>query len=145
MLCAHAHPITPAPGLAIALTAVLLLAKPTANGSGSAGSAFAYAEPGIAPDGREIAFSSGGDIWSAPAAGGDAHLLVAGPGTDRRPMFSPDGRELAFVSTRTGGGDIYVLTFATGPGDPGARGLAARRMVARRALALARPPTTSPR
>src|SRR5262249_40499988 len=26
----------------------------------------------------------------------------------------PDGRSLAFVSTRTGGGDIYVLTLATG-------------------------------
>ncbi|HEX5069274.1 MAG TPA: S41 family peptidase [Vicinamibacterales bacterium] len=76
--------------------------------------AFAFAEPGISPDGREIAFSSGGDIWSVAAAGGDARLLVAGPGTDRRPIFSPDGRELAFVSTRTGGGDIYVLTLATG-------------------------------
>ena len=34
--------------------------------------------------------------------------------TERRPLFSPDGRQLAFVSTRTGGGDIYVLTLATG-------------------------------
>jgi Tol biopolymer transport system component/C-terminal processing protease CtpA/Prc len=76
--------------------------------------AFSYAEPGISPDGREIAFSSGGDIWSVAASGGDAHLLVAGAATDRRPMFSPDGRDLAFVSTRTGGGDIYVLTIATG-------------------------------
>jgi Tol biopolymer transport system component len=41
-------------------------------------------------------------------------LLVADAATDRRPLFSPDGRELAFVSTRTGGGDIYVLTLATG-------------------------------
>ena len=76
--------------------------------------AFSYAEPGISPDGREIAFSSGGDIWSVAATGGEAHLLVAGSGTDRRPMFSPDGRDIAFVSTRTGGGDIYVLTLASG-------------------------------
>ena len=74
----------------------------------------AFAEPGISPDGREIAFSSGGDIWTVPSAGGDAHLLIADAATDRRPLFSPDGRELAFVSTRTGGGDIYVLTLATG-------------------------------
>lgn len=76
--------------------------------------AFAYAEPGISPDGREIAFSSGGDIWSVPASGGEARLLVADAATDRRPLFSPDGRELAFISTRTGGGDIYVLTLVSG-------------------------------
>ena len=51
---------------------------------------------------------------AVPAAGGDARLLVADAATDRRPLFSPDGRQLAFISTRTGGGDIYVLTLATG-------------------------------
>ena len=76
--------------------------------------AFSYAEPGISPDGREIAFTSGGAIWSVASSGGDARLLVADGATDRRPLFSPDGSQLAFVSTRTGGGDIYVLTLATG-------------------------------
>src|SRR4051812_41324337 len=71
--------------------------------------AFSFAEPGLSPDGREIAFTSGGDIWSVPATGGDARLLVANGATDRRPLFSPDGSRLAFISTRTGGGDIYVL------------------------------------
>ncbi len=71
-------------------------------------------EPTISPDGREIVFVSGGDLWSVAAAGGEAHLLVSHPATESRPMFSPDGTRLAFVSTRTGGGDIYVLTFATG-------------------------------
>ena len=36
------------------------------------------------------------------------------PRNESRPLFSPDGTQLAFVSTRTGGGDIYVLTLATG-------------------------------
>src|SRR5579871_4013714 len=76
--------------------------------------AFSFAEPGISPDGREIAFTSGGNIWSVPSTGGEARLLVADGGFDRRPLFSPDGRQLAFVSTRTGGGDIYILTLATG-------------------------------
>jgi Tol biopolymer transport system component len=75
---------------------------------------FSFAEPGISPDGREIAFASGGDIWSVPAAGGEARLLVAHDATERRPVFSPDGHSLAFISTRTGGGDIYVLTLTTG-------------------------------
>ena len=29
-------------------------------------------------------------------------------------MYSPDKKQLAFVSTRTGGGDVYVLTLASG-------------------------------
>src|SRR5262245_45902692 len=73
-----------------------------------------FAEPGISPDHAEIAFASGGDIWTVPSAGGVARLLVSNPANESRPLYSPDGRRLAFISTRTGGGDVYVLTFATG-------------------------------
>jgi len=71
-------------------------------------------DPGISPDASEIAFVSGGDIWTAPASGGVAHILISHPATESRPVYSPDGKQLAFVSTRTGGGDIYLFTFATG-------------------------------
>ena len=71
-------------------------------------------DPAISPDGHEIAFVSGGDIWTVAAAGGEAHLLVTHPATESRPLYSPDGTKLAFVSTRTGAGNIYVLTLATG-------------------------------
>src|SRR5690349_14904710 len=74
----------------------------------------AFSEPGISPDGKEIAFVSGGDIWTVPATGGEARLLVSHPATEQRPLYSPDGRSLAFVSLRTGNGDIYVLTLDTG-------------------------------
>ena len=43
-------------------------------------------EPAISPDGKEIAFASGGDIWTVPAAGGEAHLLVTHPGRVRAVM-----------------------------------------------------------
>ncbi|MDQ2947159.1 MAG: hypothetical protein M3Y27_14690, partial [Acidobacteriota bacterium] len=72
-----------------------------------------FSEPALSPDRSEIAFVSGGDIWTVPAAGGIARLLISHPATESRPMYSPDGRRLAFVSTRTGNGDIYVLTFTT--------------------------------
>jgi tricorn protease len=72
------------------------------------------AEPGISPDGATIAFVSGGDIWEVPARGGDARLLVSHPATESRPLFAPDGRRLAFTSTRTGNGDVYVLSIASG-------------------------------
>jgi tricorn protease len=73
-----------------------------------------FAEPAISPDRSEIAFVSGGDIWTVPAAGGEARLLVSHPANESRPLYSPDGRRLAFISNRTGGGDIYLLTFDTG-------------------------------
>src|ERR1043166_1686235 len=54
-------------------------------------------QPALSPDGRSIAFVSGDDIWIAPAAGGDAHILIANPASESRPLFSPDGKSLAFV------------------------------------------------
>ena len=71
-------------------------------------------EPNLSPDRKEIAFVSGGDIWTVAAEGGVARLLVSHAANETRPMFSPDGRHLAFVSNRTGNGDIYVLEFETG-------------------------------
>jgi tricorn protease len=71
-------------------------------------------EPSLSPDGSEIAFASGGDIWTVPAQGGAARLLITDPATESRPIYSPDGKQLAFISTRTGGGDIYLLTLASG-------------------------------
>ena len=73
-----------------------------------------FGEPAMSPDRSEIAVVSGGDIWTVPAGGGDARLLVSHEANESRPMYSPDGSSLAFVSDRTGGGDIYILTLATG-------------------------------
>src|SRR3954469_6530543 len=91
-----------------------LLADQVPSSSGSAAARPSFAEPGISPDGSTIAFVSGGDIWEVPAQGGDARLLVSHPATESRPLFSPDGKRLAFTSTRTGNGDVYALTLATG-------------------------------
>jgi tricorn protease len=71
-------------------------------------------EPALCPTRPELAFVSGGDIWVAPSKGGEARLLVSHPAEETRPLYSPDGSKLAFVSTRTGGGDIYILTLASG-------------------------------
>lgn len=71
-------------------------------------------EPSFLPDRKEIAFVSGGDVWTVPAEGGTAQLLVSHPATESRPLFSPDGKWLAFGSNRTGNGDIYLLELAAG-------------------------------
>jgi Tol biopolymer transport system component len=73
-----------------------------------------FTEPAVSPDRSQIAFASGGDLWTVPATGGDARLLVSHPANESQPEYSPDGTMLAFVSDRTGGGDIYLLTLATG-------------------------------
>ena len=70
-------------------------------------------EPSFAPDRKEIAFVSGGDIWTVSASGGTAQLIVSHPANESKPLFSPDGRRLAFVSNRTGNGDIYILNLET--------------------------------
>jgi tricorn protease len=41
-------------------------------------------------------------------------LLVSHPDNESRPLYSPDGKYLAFASSRTGNGDIYLLTMETG-------------------------------
>ncbi|MBC7947545.1 MAG: PD40 domain-containing protein [Chitinophagaceae bacterium] len=73
-----------------------------------------FSDPALSPDATEIAFVSGGDIWTVPAAGGEARLLVSHADYDSRPLYSPDGLSVAFSSTRSGNGDVYVLTLASG-------------------------------
>ena len=73
-----------------------------------------FTEPSLSPDRKEIAFVSGGDVWTVPATGGVASLLVSHAANEARPIYSPDGQQLAFISSRTGNGDIYLLTLATG-------------------------------
>ncbi len=104
------------PCLSLCLYACVLLLSLSAESSGqNLPPATAYfTEPAISPDRSEIAFVSGGDIWTVPVAGGEARLLVSHPANESRPLYSPDGNRLAFISTRTGNGDIYLLTLATG-------------------------------
>ncbi|HEU4389592.1 MAG TPA: LpqB family beta-propeller domain-containing protein [Blastocatellia bacterium] len=98
----------------LAISPIFAGITPALPPDGSATALPSFAEPAISPDRSEIAFASGGDIWTVPVSGGEARLLISNPATESRPLYSPDGRKLAFVSNRTGGGDIYVLTFDTG-------------------------------
>jgi tricorn protease len=93
------------------LTLGLITAAPGAHAQESRPS---FAQPDPSPDGSEIAFVSAGDIWTVPATGGDAHLLVSNAADETTPLYSPDGTRLAFLSNRQGDYDIYVLTLGTG-------------------------------
>lgn len=64
----------------------------------------------LSPDGKTLAFTYKGDIWSVPVTGGQARQLTTNPSYDTAPMWSPDGKSLVFVSDRaTGSPDIFVI------------------------------------
>ncbi len=65
--------------------------------------------PDISPDGKLIAFSYLGDIWTVETIGGTARAVTSHPAHDIFPVFSPDGRTIAFSSNRHGSYDIYVV------------------------------------
>ena len=69
--------------------------------------------PAISPDGRTIAFSYRGDLWTVPATGGTAAPLTVHPAWDGAPVWSPDGQWIAFASDRYGNLDVFVMP-ATG-------------------------------
>lgn len=65
--------------------------------------------PAISPDGKTVAFSYKGDIWTVPANGGQARQITTNPAYDAYPVWSPDSRQIAFASSREGSIDIYVV------------------------------------
>jgi tricorn protease len=65
--------------------------------------------PAPSPDGRRIAFSYYGDIWTVNVAGGKAARLTVNPAYESRPYWSPDGSAIAFATDRWGNDDICVM------------------------------------
>ena len=63
--------------------------------------------------GDRVAFTYGGDIWTAPARGGTATRLTAHPGIEVFAKFSPDGNWIAFTGQYDGDEQVYVIP-ATG-------------------------------
>jgi tricorn protease len=70
--------------------------------------------PDISPDGKQIAFSYLGDIWTVEAIGGVARPVTMHEAHDYFPVFSPDGRQIAFTSNRHGSYDVYVVAAVGG-------------------------------
>ncbi len=65
--------------------------------------------PDISPDGKLVAFSYLGDIWTVESIGGTARQVTSHVAHDINPVFSPDGRYLAFSSNRHGSYDVFVV------------------------------------
>lgn len=65
--------------------------------------------PDISPDGKQVAFSYLGDIWTVDSIGGIARPVTMHEAHDMGPVFSPDGRSIAFSSNRHGSYDVFVV------------------------------------
>ncbi|WBY15776.1 amidohydrolase family protein [Erythrobacteraceae bacterium WH01K] len=63
----------------------------------------------VSPDGRTVAFSLLGDIYTMPIGGGAPVRISEGLAWEVHPRFSPDGRRIAFTSDRGGGDNIWIM------------------------------------
>ena len=63
----------------------------------------------ISPDGKTIAFTYKGDIYTVDTTGGQARKVTGSPSYEANPVWSPDGKKLAFASDRNGNMDVFVV------------------------------------
>lgn len=67
----------------------------------------------ISPDGQSIAFTYRGDIYTVPAAGGEAKRITTAADYECNPVWSPDSKSIAFASDKHGNFDVFIVP-ATG-------------------------------
>jgi len=85
------------------------------------------AEPAISPDGKWVAYTvtvpdmeanrNASNIWLVATSGGEAIQLTQS-GKDSSPVWSPDGKMIAFISSRSGDGQVYLLSMEGGEPHP---------------------------
>ena len=68
----------------------------------------------VSPDGRMLAFSVLGDIYTMPISGGTPRRIAEGLAWEVQPRFSPDGQRIAFTSDRGGGDNIWIMNIDGG-------------------------------
>ena len=65
--------------------------------------------PSISPDGKTIAFSYKGDLFTVPTQGGTATILTTSQAYDFMPVWSPNSKTIAFASDRFGNFDVFTI------------------------------------
>ena len=75
----------------------------------------------LSPDGKFIAYemvagpaSDTRDIYVLAADGSGENLVVSGPSSETRPMWSPDGSQILFLSDRTGDNSLWSIPVRNG-------------------------------
>lgn len=67
-------------------------------------------KPAISPDGKTIAFSYKGEIFTVPSSGGMAFQITSNSAYDSNPVWTPDGKRIVFLSNREGSDDIFITS-----------------------------------
>jgi len=64
----------------------------------------------VSPDGQQLVFDLLGDLYTLPISGGRATRLTSGMAYDAQPRFSPDGKKVVYVSDRSGGENLWIVS-----------------------------------
>ncbi len=118
-----AHTLAVAPALALALPIASALAQAPARPASRAALPLeearrlrltttkgSWMSVDVSPDGQRIVFDLLGDLYALPIAGGGATRLTSGMAHDAQPRWSPDGQRIAFISDRSGGNNLWVMS-----------------------------------
>ncbi|MHC4608352.1 MAG: S41 family peptidase, partial [Planctomycetota bacterium] len=63
----------------------------------------------LSPDGKRVAISIHGEIFTVPLDKGRIVQITDGPPRDHNVVYDPEGKRIAFVSDRTGEEQVYVV------------------------------------
>ncbi len=96
------------------LTGALAATILAITGASAADSPLWLRNTAISPDGKSIAFTYKGSVYTVPSTGGKASQLTSSQWYDTTPLWSPDGTRIAFVSLRDGSNDIFVVPASGG-------------------------------
>lgn len=64
----------------------------------------------ISPDGKTVAFTYKGDIFTVPTSGGEATQVTSNQAFDGTPVWSKNGKNIVFLSNREGSDDIFITS-----------------------------------
>ncbi|MDZ7815010.1 MAG: hypothetical protein U5N86_03110 [Planctomycetota bacterium] len=93
----------------VANVLILMLFCATLAGANTISNPPFISRPDISPDGSQVVFEYGGDLWLVPFSGGEAKRLTLHMALETRPYFSPDGQTILFAANYSGYMNLYTM------------------------------------